>query len=242
MSIELAEYHYDAENIDLDDPRDVMGFGMDAINEIKSLPRKRLIKMFDLGCVFAQGKTTLPQREQAKLLNLNHKIFTMMMTTARKFDYNKDKFIAYCDEKGITGWVQYLNHIMPKKDVDVLKLSANLENRIGKLFNTLQTNGHDDKNKYYEALARIRDKITRYVPLDNQLINNKYVQYYECCCCGEYPPPKEGFRVLRYNQSHYLSYPICQNCYDDKKQPNLERIALMYASYAINLEQAYDKI
>lgn len=118
------------------------------------------------------------------------------------------------------------------------KLLEKLVTRIGEL-----KTDPERMPKLAVSMNNIRRVINRAVPPLEDLADTNYIKYYACACCGAYPPPPDGYEERLFNTGLFqMRYPICETCIAEEKEPDWQRVAVMYASYALNLEYATDVI
>ena len=226
--------------IDYQDSRQVISAVMQMSSKKDKIPLQFAKQMFDIAATLNQGKTELTIREIAELIGIFPAHLSYAKTVAKRHNNNWDSFLREYEDLKCTSWKDYIKKKNPPVNRDWYKLIHEMVKKINEMIEKIRKEPQDANT--YKGLEHIRNNIIKYVPLDYSLLDENYIKYYECCCCGSYPPPEEGHIVRQYKGSFYIKYPLCNACAEINRSPNLEKMMVMYAAYAVNLERAYDMI
>lgn len=213
--------------------------------------RQEAYQMFMIGVVMNSpsfNEAKVPMRQIAETLGVKAVKLTMAKSLAKRFDNDPDKFMRYIDLHGLNmKWSQLTQHIFGKqKNVqEILKGIVGLTYHVLELIKCANQLPADERREVYEKLVSTRKVLDKFAPFHEQIADKNYLRYSPCACCGEYPPPPDtGFELASYANSvgAAIQYPVCPLCKKNGITPDKDRIAEMYAGYAVGMEQAVDII
>ena len=100
----------------------------------------------------------------------------------------------------------------------------------------------DPENRnLYDQLDSVRRVIERHVPISEDITDELYIRYYDCCCCGE-PALPEGNELSVAKGVRHLKYQKCKKCTEEDSPPDPWKVATMYATHAITLDQSMTRL
>lgn len=227
--------------IDMTDSSDVLNNILYLSASTQELPQMIADKMFKIGVLLNMGKIQMTHKELSVYTNIPREQLTKAKRIAKDFDNNIDEFRKAFKESNSKSWKTYVYLYFQKtKEVDFTNLLSTITQKVRPLLTHLIMNPANVD--VYRSLATLRDVITRVVPLDMRLFDGNFLKYSECACCGEYPPPVDGFFLKQHKNNLYLQYPICAHCEEEGKEPDMTRVAEMYARYSINMENIINRL
>ena len=205
--------------------------------------RDQLAAMFDVGVlIFVSKNKEVTFRELGNIGGIPYPHLSIAQTIARLWKCDKVKFMEHCANENINSWRQALKEFGPMR--------KRRKNRLGKKIHEVyltmialhdNAKNFDANKEEYDAMVEILQKCAKYVPAKKKLTSPHYLKYQDCVCCGM-EPPRKGHLEKHHPAFDWLKYPVCEKCSEEKKQPDWERVAKIYACYAIDLENALDKL
>jgi hypothetical protein len=210
---------------------------------IKNMPTMHAEEMFRIGTKLLSEDSTLSKNGVVALTGLNRGDIDKAKIIAKFYDCDMEKFKeAFVTSKKIT-WQEFCRvHIKRQrlqhreiKDEDMIHLASEVKRALGRFV----TEKAEGMTKYFNE---IRKMITRVIPPAESIADKNYLRYYQCCCCGAEPDSPDGHHIGTLKSERFVHFPVCDTCKELHIRPDWERIARMYANYAINLEHYLDKL
>jgi len=227
---------------------------LSAINTLKEscndAARDMALKYFRIGVLINTKQTELTHKELAGATGIQKSLLTESRIMAEKYDNNELHFLKDFNSypKETKAWGSFYIWAVGEDKMKKIRTKKKGSKRLRRMAN--ETNrileAYKDDPEEFPSLVKeaaiIRNILSRYFPETEQVIDQDYIKYNECCCCGAYPPPEEGYKVKFAKKTPYLKYPVCDKCLEMKKRPNYKLIAELYGRYAVNIENAFDKL
>lgn len=212
--------------------------------------RQEAYQMFMIGVVMNSpsfNAARLPMRQLADTLGVKLVKLTMAKSLAKRFDNSPDKFMRFLDSKQLDmKWAKLTQYIFGKQKSmqDILKGITGLTYHVLELIKCAEELKPEERREVYEKLISTRKILDKFAPFHEDIADKQYLRFSPCACCGEYPPPPEGFALISYANSvgAAIQYPVCPLCNKNGIAPDKDRIAEMYAGYAVSMEHAVDII
>ena len=213
---------------------------------IEAANKQTAIHLFKIGtlCVQERKKFGIANYSAHMASGANITFIRKAIRLSKMFDGNEKAFVNAYDNwthKNKTFSSFCHEHLPEKKRKRNTELRY--EERLLEFVVTKIRKSKDDPNLILplsNTLNNIRRAINRYLPPVSDLADEHYIQYYGCCSCGEHPPTEDGCEVITVKEQGVLMrYPMCPSCIESGAEPDYERVAFMYASYALNTEYAF---
>lgn len=242
MSYETKTY---IEDVNMEDPRDVMASLSHLSQEYKVLPFENALNMYKIGMLINKGNLAPSIRAASVLINIPYVTLNKARRIAKHFDSDIERFTQYCKEHDLQSWNAVLADLLPRgRDLPSLTVEKFVQRAMTALRKLLAAEGDPDGTR--EGLIRelrfMRRLLDRQLPPDNEISDVNYLRYHSCCCCDAYPPPPGGYSLRAYKGDFSIKYPICEECIAASAEPQTEKLFLLYAHYALSLEGAYAKL
>ncbi len=218
-------------------PQEIVSSLNELVSAAKEYPRQEAERYFDIGCVMAKSSSGLTIREMAQLLKTKTYILSRAKTVAERLDCDKEKFLKILDEVG--RWSAVELRVLPPTKKNYKNLLANAFKNVRTITNELKKNPSDTNAS--ASLLAMRDMMNRILPPAADIFDKNYLLYYPCVSCGV-EAIEDGHTIKIHHTYDYLRYPYCEVCNKENRPPDMTRVAAMYASYAINTDQAYNQI
>jgi len=244
----LREPPVDVREIDYTHSGQVINGLIEQMGVQKAKGQDRDFATIELAALLAKGDIRMTDLELANVTGLSNAGLWEMKATGRFFDGDTvamKKFYVENGCKTYTNFSQKAKMAYGVKPPGIIPEAA-----IKKLYAKIRDyliahkteRGTDIEISLYKAFDLVRNTIDRYLPKKYYVTDKEYLKYAECCCCGKYPPPEEGFKLVAIDNwtNDKLQYPVCQDCIEEKVPPDLQKIALLYAGYALTIEKAFD--
>lgn len=249
MELRLKQYSTDknVEDVNTKDVRSIVGYINNNSKEIKKQRIKEAIYMFNIGVTMVrqdeslttkEGKVSI--REMGSIIGMNYVSISVAKGIARKFDCDTDKFLKEYKSTKSVSWDQFVGRHRTKKKTLMPKMTTKMIEKIDALLAAIKKENADQDA--ITTMKRLRDNITKVIPLSDEILEMNYIIYYPCCGCGEDRPPAEGYELKQDSTNDHIKYPMCEQCIKDGVEPNYKRIALMYATQCINMDRTYNHL
>lgn len=203
---------------------------------LKEHKDSKMEALFDLG--MALRAAAMKAEEAAIIVDVPITDIYKLNHIMNYFEYDKDRYLAYIKERGIKSLNALDLHIRGKEKRIRPGPPSELRGKVADLVRL--TKGSLNREDM-EELTKMRDTIMRFIPPRHEVMDQSFLQYYDCVCCGA-EPGEHGQMLVPHARFQQMKLPICRACHEAEAEPNYEWVALLYASYALITEEAYYRV
>lgn len=203
--------------------------------------KERFLSYFDMG-VKANGlydTYRMTKAEAAAKIGVNVFQLSLYIRIADYFKQDRQWFQVFLNNKKYTSFDKIVEDTIGyKKEYKIMtKATRRAVSDSIKRAIIGEQNAFDQIKGLYNSLRRI-------VPQTNVIKDLDYFKYAECNYCGA-EAVDEGHELYVHKQ--YIKIPFCKFCFKETKQDpshiiDWEKVACLYATYAIECENEYENI
>lgn len=209
------------------------------LSESKDALLKSFYDRFELGVLANMLDKTLSYREQADYLHLNMKELNLYKRLAKKFNNDINKFKLYVLVNNFNNFTSIITSALKRN------VKRNLTgNKVGILIGIRKIikeyrESVNPSEIDYTMLFSVMKSLSKLIPVSDT-IDRHYIKYCDCCCCGE-EAWGDGHKIRFTDTVPKIPYPICQDCIEEDREVDMNRVAKLYYVYSKNIEQAYQE-
>jgi hypothetical protein len=199
---------------------------------LKDQRKEEASMLFKLGASINSSKSGIVLGVIADQSEVSKQRLKMCCKLAGSLNNNYERFLEEFDKIELATFDKLYSKLVSQRNRRKVLATDKLKN----ILLQMETELEDADTRYYsmEALRALRKRISNKLDVDMTIADKDYVKYYECSCCGLYPPPEDGFELIKVDD---VSVPICDNCFAHNNSIDYKRIIKMYYNYAIQLSR-----